>query len=199
VAPGEIHRWPLVVTTTMVITVNVATEIALDTAISIRGPSGNIVAQQNNTQGAEPEVLAAVPLNELGTYEILITSENDVAGFYAILVLNEESYTFVFNGTLAFGEVGPAIMRANTDQFWHFSGTAGQVVTITATPSDNSDLFMRLFGPNDTLLVDFHDDTGQGDVEEIESFTLPETGFYSLLIGEFDFGAASYTVVITIE
>jgi hypothetical protein len=67
-------------------------------------------------------------------------------------------------------------------------------VTIRVSPTDISDLFIRLFGPNDSLLVDFHNDTGEGEVEELLSFTLPDTGFYSLLLGELNFGASTYTI-----
>jgi hypothetical protein len=85
-------------------------------------------------------------------------------------------------------------MQEDNDHFWHVYGTAGETVTIRVTPSDSSDLFIRLFGPNDTLLVDFHDETGDGEVEEILSFTLPETGIYSILVGEFNFGRSDYSI-----
>jgi hypothetical protein len=194
---NEIHRWPFVITSTAVITVNIASEIALDAVITIRSPSGNIIAEQNKAQDGAPEILAAVPLTELGTYDILISSENDVSGYYAILVLDQDSYTFVFNGTLTIGQSQSTIMRETNDHFWQFYGTAGDIVTIRVTPSDNSDLFIRLFGPNDTLLVDFHDETSAGEIEEIISFTLPDTGIYSILIGEFSFGESAYSIALT--
>jgi hypothetical protein len=194
---NEIHRWPLVITSTAVITINVASEIDLDIEITILDPSGAVVAQQNNAQGGSPEVLAAVPLSELGTYDILITSENDETGFYAILaldVLDDDYYTFVFNDTLEVGQSETTTARPNNDHFWFFFGTAGETVTIRVSPTDISDLFIRLFGPNDSLLVDFHNETGEGEVEELLSFTLPDTGFYSLLLGELNFGASTYTI-----
>jgi hypothetical protein len=194
---NEIHRWPFVITSTAVITINVASEIDLDIEITILDPSGAVVAQQNNAQGGSPEVLTAVSLSELGTYDILVTSENGETGFYAILVLDvldDDYYTFVFNNTLEVGQSETTTARPNNDHFWFFFGTAGEQVTIRVSPTDISDLFIRLFGPDDSLLVDFHNETGEGEVEELLSFTLTETGFYSLLLGELNFGASSYTI-----
>lgn len=191
---NEIHRWPFAVTSAGVITVNIASELELDAGIMIRDPSGNIVGQQNNAQDGAPEVLVTVPLTELGTYDVLITNENDVTGYYAILVLTEESYTFVFNGTIDTGQSEPAELKTDNDHFWHFYGTAGDIVTIRVTPNDNSDLFIRLFDPEAHLTVELHNETGPGEVEELLSYTLPDTGFYSILVGELNFGAANYTI-----
>jgi hypothetical protein len=194
--PNEIHRWPFVITTTAVITVNVASEIPLDASITIRDSSGNIVAEQNEAQDGAPEVMGGVLLTQPGDYEILISSANETTGYYAILVLNEESYSFIFNGTLDLGDSQSNNLNENNDHFWQFYGTAGQTVTINVTPSDASNLFLRLFGPNDTLLVDFHDESDEGEPEELVSFTLPDTGIYSLLIGELSFGSAAYTITL---
>jgi hypothetical protein len=76
-------------------------------------------------------------------------------------------------------------------------GTGGDVVTIRVTPGDNSDLFIYLYGPDGTILVDFHNETGEGEAEELLSFTLPDTGFYSILMGEYSFNAATYTISLT--
>ncbi len=194
---NEIHRWPFVITSTAVITVNIGSEIPLDASIAIRDPSGNIVAQQNNAQDGAPEILAAVPLTEVGTYDILIASENDVSGYYAILVLDQNSYTFVFNGTIGLGQTQSTNIRENNDHFWQFFGTAGETVTIRVTPTDTSNLFLRLFGPSGTIIIDFHNETAEGEVEEILNFILPDTGIYSLLIGEFSFGPSTYSITLT--
>ncbi len=193
---NEMHRWPFVITSTTVITVNIATQLDLDAGIAIRDPSGNIVAQQNKSQDNSPEIMVAIPLNETGTYDILITNENNASGHYAILVLNDESYTFVFNGTLDKGQSESAELRENNDHFWNFFGTAGETITIRVTPADDSNLFIRMFGADATLVVDFHDETGSGEVEELLSFTLPDTGFYSILVGELNFGASNYMIAL---
>ncbi|MFZ0543861.1 MAG: PPC domain-containing protein [Candidatus Promineifilaceae bacterium] len=198
--PNEVHSWPFVITDTAIITVSIASEFDLDAVIMIQDPSGNIVAQQNDAQDGAPEILTEVPLGDPGTYNILITGENDSTGYYAILVtdgLDEDYYTFVFNGTIAIGDSRSVNERPNNDHFWHFYGEAGTIITIRVTPSDNADLFIRLFGPNDTLPVDFHNESSAGEAEEILSFSLPDTGFYSILVGELSFGAATYTISLT--
>ncbi len=117
-------------------------------------------------------------------------------GYYAVLVLNDESYTFVFNGTLELGQNESTIMREQNDHFWHFVGTAGDIVTIRVTPTDDSNLFLRLFDPAGILVVDFQDETDEGEAEELLSFTLPDTGFYSILVGELNFGEANYSITL---
>lgn len=192
--PNEVHRWPFVITSTTFITVNVASQIELDVSITIRDPFGAVVAQQNSAQDGSPEVLSAVFLTTIGSYDILISSETGATGYYAILVLDQDSYTFVFNQTLDMGQDETTNLHENNDHFWFFYGAAGESVTIRVSPLDDADLFMRLFGPGGILLIDFHNETGEGEVEELLDFTLPETGFYSLLVGELAFGAATYTI-----
>jgi hypothetical protein len=194
---NEIHRWPFVVTTTAVITINIASEIQLDATIILRDPSGNVIAEQNNAQDGAPEVLADVPLAQPGTYDILISSESAQPGLYAILVmdlLDDDYYTFIFNGTLEVGQSESIDLRENNDHFWHFYGMAGDTVTIRVTPSDDSNLFLRVFKPDATLEVEFHDETDDGEAEELISLLLPDTGFYSILVGEVAFGSADYTI-----
>jgi hypothetical protein len=199
---NEIHRWPFVITTTAVITINVASEIPLDADITIEDPSGNVIAKQNNAQDGAPEVLTDVSLTEPGTYNILISSENDTPGYYAILVLdalNKDYYTFVFNGTMEIGQSESTNILPNNDQFWQFIGTAGVQVTIRLTPNDSSDLFLRLYDVTGSLIegLELHNETEAGEVEEILSYTLPDTGFYSILVGEWLFGSASYSISIS--
>lgn len=191
---NEVHRWPFVITSTAVITVNVASQLGLDVGIAIRDPSGNIIAEQNKSQDNAPEVLAAVSLTELGTYDILVTSENGESGYYAILILDDATYTVLFNGTIEAGQSETIDLRENNDHFWHFVGTAGDTVTIRITPSDNGDFFILLYGVDGVLVVDFYNETGAGEVEELLSFTLPATGMYSIHLGEFNYGASNYTI-----
>jgi hypothetical protein len=195
----EIHRWPLVITNTNAITVNVASEIDLDVSISVRDPSGNTIAQQNDAHNGNPEVLGGVLLPSAGTYDIVISSANEVSGEYAILVNDIESYTFVFNGTLESGDLRSGIIRSQRDHFWSFTCMAGGRLSATVVPKDNSDLFMRLFGPDDKILIQLHNESGAGESEQLVSFSLADTGFYSLVIGELNFGPSAYEIDLVLE
>jgi hypothetical protein len=195
---NEIHSWPFVVTTTTVITINVASAIELDVGITVRDSAGNTIAEQNSAQNGQAEILAGVLLPVADTYQILITAPPDTAGNYAILVNDDNSYTFVFQGTLNYGDSAGGTLLPMNDHFWNFDGTAGDEIVITTTPSDGSaDLFLRFFGADGVSLIRFHDE-GQTGETEILTFTLPATGFYSLLVGEIEANAASYTIELAL-
>lgn len=194
---NEIHRWPLTISDTNVITVNVASEIGLDVAVKVSDASGNILGEQDAAIGNEPEILAGVDLPEAGTYDILIEPSANLSGNYAILVNDLESYPFVFQGTLAFGDQANSFLEGLSDHFWHFSGTAGEIMSVVITPGGDYDLFLRLFGPDGTLLIEFHDENAAGEQEALDSYEFPDTGLYSLLVGELTFQPAEYDIVLT--
>jgi hypothetical protein len=141
--------------------------------------------------------MADVTLIDPGVYDILVSSPSGELGYYAILISDQDSYPYIFQGTLQIGDTGSAALAAESDHFWHFTGAAGQTVTISVVPTDDSDLFLNLFGTNGVSLVRFHDETGSGEPEELISYMLPDTGIYSLRVGEFDFQSASYEIFLT--
>ncbi|MFN2190163.1 MAG: hypothetical protein ACK2T3_15465, partial [Candidatus Promineifilaceae bacterium] len=100
---NETHRWTHEITATKRLTVSVASAVNHDIEITIRGPSGQIAAQQNNATGSEPEILADVTLIDPGVYDILISSPTGDPGYYAILINDQDSYPYHFQGTLRLG------------------------------------------------------------------------------------------------
>jgi hypothetical protein len=193
----EVHRWTHEITSTKQLTVSLASDYLLDLAVSIVDDGGHIIAQQNAASGDEPEILRDVTLLDPGIYDILVSSPTGEPGYYAILISDDESYPYIFQGTLAVGDIGNALIVRDSDHFWHFSGTAGQAITINVVPTDNSDLFLNLFGTDGVSLIRFHDETGAGEPEQIIGYVLPDTGIYSLRIGEFNFGTANYEIFLT--
>ncbi|MCI0399438.1 MAG: hypothetical protein L0332_03935 [Chloroflexi bacterium] len=192
------HRWTLTITETTVITISVASEIEVDASITVLDPAGNTVARQNNARLGSPEILIGVALPTPGDYEVLIGEATGVTGMYSILILDSNAYSFVFQGTVAYGTLASATLQPENDHFWHFAGTAGEEIVITVIPSDNSDLFLRLFSVDESLIEEFYDENGAGE-EEVLVLTLPQTGLYSLLVGEVNFGQASYQVLVDLE
>jgi hypothetical protein len=195
---NQIDRWPIVITATTAITVNLAAELGLDVAFQVRDSGGNILAEQDGGADGQPEFLEDITLPVAGAYELLVSSPNNGTGAYAILINSTESYSFRFQGTVSYGDTRDSEILAFNDHLWHFSGTAGVTITVAVTPAGNANMFMRLFGPDALILVDFHNETGAGEMETL-TFTLPESGFYSLVIGEFDYRAADYQISLTGE
>jgi hypothetical protein len=193
---NEVHRWTHTITETRRLSVSVASDYFLDTSIKVIDPAGLTIVDQNFTAEGLPEIVVGITLIEPGLYDILISSPSGDSGNYAILISDDESYPFIFQRTLLVGDSGSAFMQQETDHFWHFTGAAGQAVTISVVPRDSSDLFLNLFGTDGVSLIRFHDETAAGEPEQLIGYILPDTGIYSLRIGEFNFGSADYEIFL---
>lgn len=192
---NEIHSWPYNVISATFITVSVAAPDNIDMAIAIANASGAILTQQNIALAGQVEVLVAYNLPAAGSYQVRVWASNGAATSYSLLVTETGSYNFLFAGILSYGETQTINMNAESDHFWHFYGTVGEKVTITAVPQDQGDLFMELYGGPDTEnLSGFVDNGSSGEEEQIAIFTLPVTGIYVIRVGEFDFQPTSYQI-----
>lgn len=141
--------------------------------------------------------MGGVTLIDPGIYDILVSSPTGEPGYYAILISDDESYPYFFQGTLLIDDIGNAVIARDSDHFWHFTGTAGQAISISVVPAGDSDLFLNLFGTDGVSLIRFHDETASGEPEQIIGYVLPDTGIYSLRIGELNFGSAEYEIFLT--
>jgi hypothetical protein len=88
-------------------------------------------------------------------------------------------------------------MVSETDHFWHFTGNSGQSISLSVVPFDDSDLFLNLFGTDGISLIRFHDETTSGEPEQLINYILPDTGIYSLRVGEYNLGQAEYEIFLT--
>jgi hypothetical protein len=194
---NEIHRWTHEITSTKQLTVSLASDFLLDLSVSIMDAGGRVIAQQNAAINGEPEILSGVTLMDPGIYDILVSSPSGEPGNYAILISDDESYPYIFQGTLLIDDAGNAVIAHDSDHFWHFTGTAGPAISISVIPTGDADFFLNLFGTDGVSLIRFHDETASGESEQIISFILPESGIYSLRIGEFNFGSGEYEIFLT--
>lgn len=192
--PGDTHIWPYTNDGNHTLRLQLAVEEDLAISVRVLNPDGQVRQTSANSGQGELLVLGNISLPTSGTYQIEVLSENDTAGDYAILATDETSYDFEFQGLIEIGQSGSGQFEAETDHFWHFSGTAGESVTITLEPEGDEDLFLRLFDTEGKSLVTQHNETGAGQSETMTISALPATGLYSLLVGEFDFNPASYTL-----
>ena len=192
---GEIHQWDYLVESSDILTVNVASPIDVDIVVSIVGPSGNVLATQNSASLGQPERLVGVPLPTAGTYMVLISEATGRAGAYGMILEGQDAYTYIFQGTLGYGDSDTTDMGDHVDHFWHFMGNAGDVITIQASPNDGSDLFIELYD-HEAFQIDeaYTNDGFSGDPEVLTDFTLPTTGFYAIRIGEYGFLPCNYTI-----
>lgn len=191
------HLWPYAITEVQVINLQIAPEPGLSVGVSISNPNGQMIVEDGPIQPGQSLILTNVPLTEAGTYEILVSSTPGSSGNYAILIGDDESYNFVFSGFLDDGDIFDDEMGAESDHFWQFTGDAGQVIDIVVTPKNIEDLFLRLFGPDGTRLVEFYDLGAGGEAERLTDYTLTDSGLYSLLVGENDFETAEYTIELS--
>ena len=196
---NEVHRWPFEITATKAIRVQIAPEPGLDVGLSLHDPSGQILAEDETDLSGQPLILENVTLPEAGTYEIIVSSSPISSGDYTILIGDNQSYDFVFHGFLTDGDIINGQIDAESDHFWHFMGESGEEVDISATPTGGEDLFLRLFGPDGSILVEYYDENPAGVPEQLFEFNLPASGIYSVLVGESNFGQAGYLIQLSMR
>ncbi len=193
----QIHLWLYEVESSDVLTINVASPISTNMVITVQEPDGDEILTQNNAQLGQPEIVKSVNMPDPGVYRILITEAEGDAGTYSMIVQGQGAYAFIFRGTIGYNDSASSSLAESNDHFWHFDGDAGDVITMRVTPTDQSDLFMELYGPDAAKLNENNiDDGGAGD-EEVFEFTLPASGIYAIRVGEFHYHPANYNISLT--
>ncbi len=86
--------------------------------------------------------------------------------------------------TLAYGEVGESSLTVGQTDEWTFTGSAGDVVSISAEAAvpTQLDTFLDLFGPEGNRLVSNDDGGAIVPNALIESFELPANGTYTIAV-----------------
>lgn len=191
------HSWSLNIVAGTIITISAAAGLDLDLTITVLDPAGQPVVSQNEADPGEVEIVASLPINTDGLYQIIFNEATGRETDYAFMVINQESYPFIFAGIVAYGEAWPAALDEESDHFWFFYGEAGDVISFELTPAGDGDLFYDLYAPDTVSLFEFVDEGGAGDPETLFNYTLPTTGLYTIRLGEFNFAAAIYTVTLT--
>jgi hypothetical protein len=194
--PGDSHQYSFPITAGTTLTVMVSSSLGLDVALSILDENGEPIAEQNRVAGGETEVLQAVELPAAGTYGIVISDAASSGGYYTLMLLDSDSYIFVFQDTLAYGDEVTTLMLPDNDHFFHFEGTAGEHISLMVQPNDLSDLFFEIYGVDANLLVSLTSEGSAGEPEILSDFVLPATGFYSIRVGEMAFGLSAYTLTL---
>lgn len=192
---NEMHSWRFIVGPSELITVSVAADPAVDVILSVTDAAGNQLWEQNQFPAGEIEQISQLSLSDAGEYQVRIRAVGGNPGSYVAMMLQRDSYRFVSQDILVYGDEVDRLLDAESDHFWYFFGNAGNSVTITVVPNDNGDLFLEVYDPDGINLGGFVDD-GAGGEQETTSLVLPDTGMYSIRVGEFEFLPSSYKIML---
>lgn len=196
----ETHSWLFDVEAGDFITVSIIAEADADIVMSVFDPGGNRVLQEDSGGTGQIERIEGLEVQSNGRYRIVISESSSNETYYAMLLLNdnyEDYYPFVFSGLLTYGASASSNMAEATDQFWFFFGNSQEVVNISVSPTDGTDLFIDLFGPDGELLEGTIDSAGNGGDEQMRNYVLPGTGLYGVRVGEVFYEASTFTILVS--
>jgi hypothetical protein len=141
------------------------------------------------------ETIRDLDVSNTDAIEVQVSTDPARETDYALMVLDEESYGFSFEGALAFDSQQSGTLEENVDHFWFFSASDGDNIDLQITPDSDADAYVELYGPDAAQLRTI-DDNGTGAAERLENYSILETGFYAVRVGEFDYGPMSYQIII---
>jgi hypothetical protein len=163
-----------------------------DTFVELRGPGGELIADDDDDGPDLSSLIENVQLPAAGTYTIVARGFGDGGGVYT-LSLNEGEEVLPL-GELSYGETVTANLSSSSGDTWTFAGTSGEVVTINLS-SQAFDTVLELRAPNGQLLAS--DDDGGADTNSLlEEVELPETGTYTVVVRSFGGGAGEYALTL---
>lgn len=197
---GETNSWQFPVQAGDVITVSVAGRAGSDIALSVLDPAGNRIIEQNDSPAGQIEVIEGLEAAGSGGYRLVISEAGGVETYYSVMLLNTsyaDYYTFIFAGLLSYGSTVTSDLAPDTDQFWFFFGNDQELINISVAPNDQSDLFFDLFGPEGDIVWEYVDETRNGGAEQLRDLRLPATGMYAIRVGEIDYEASSFRVLVS--
>lgn len=197
---GETNSWQFSVEAGDVITISVAARGGTDIALSVLDPAGNRIIDQNDSPAGQMEIIQGFEATGNGGYRLVISEASGMETYYSMMLLNTnyvDYYTFVFAGLLSYGSSATSEMDPDTDQFWFFFGNEDELINVSVSPSDQSDLFFDLFGPDGDAVWEYVDEARRGGAEQLRDFQLPDTGMYAIRVGEIDYEASNFRVLVS--
>ena len=148
-----------------------------------------------------------------GTYTIIVNSyDAGDTGSYTLSVSGQQGGAEraspvqgrVNAGETASGRItssDPTLDDGSHYHSWQHSGNAGDALTVTLRSSDFDAFLLLMFGSNmSTAEFMAEDDDGAGGTDARITFTLPETGVYSIIVNTYDPGeVGSYQLAVESE
>ena len=193
---GAVDIWALEIDSSMFVTITVAPASSTNILISVLDENGKtVVDRQDKSPAGEVETISKLSLTSPGLYQVQIISDPAEKSNYALMVMNTYSYNFDFRGTLGLGELRTDSLPEKSDHFWFFSASDGETISLRVSPKNQGDVYLELYGTNGSRLLTI-DSYGSGKAEALENYSILATGMYGIRVGEFDFAAMSYDIVV---
>lgn len=193
---SQTHIWSIELFSGQEIIASVAAQSNVDVTLSLFAPDGQtLISVQNLASAGQVETISNITATMDGEYELHIKAANNTSGYYVVNI-SLADFPSLFRGILSYGDVKTVSLSADSYDFWHFYGNAGETVTITVLPSDDqADLAISLWGADGELADS--DSIDPGETEIINSFALPEDNIYSIQIKDWDQLNRNYTIRLT--
>ena len=196
-AAGTVDAWTVNVRSSDSVTITVAPELTADIAFTVLKNDGQtIVNNHAQVSAREVETVHNLDVSSVAWIQIEVSADPASDIDYAIMVLDEVSYNFSFQGTLDFDSQRTGTLAEDTDHYWFFSATDGDTIDMRITPNGDADAYVELYGPDGSRLLTL-DHNGGGEAEVLVNQIIYATGMYGIRVGEFDFDAMSYQIVVS--
>jgi hypothetical protein len=194
---GAVDSWNITIDSSNFLTVTVAPGSSANMLLSVLDQNGQIlVDRQNQAAAGEVETITNLTLTEPGTYQIHVATDPAEQTDYALMVLDSNSYDFRFRGTMSPGEQRTDSTSVDSDHFWFFSASDGESINMKVTPYQDADAYVELYGTDGSRLLPPLDNGNEGEAEILDNHSILATGMYAIRIGEYEFNAMSYQVVL---
>ncbi|MEW6566629.1 MAG: pre-peptidase C-terminal domain-containing protein [Chloroflexota bacterium] len=175
VLTGEGDRWTFQGSAGDIVTISMGSEL-IDCYLELLDPAGATIASDDDSGGNRDALINGFRLPSSGTYTIIASGYGGATGPYTLTLQPGEIGPG--GGTIAPGQTVSGTLALVSGDEWTFSGTSGQVVTISMYA--DFDTYLELYGPDGSLLTE-DDDSGEGTQSRIADFTLPQTGTYTIV------------------
>ena len=164
------------------VTVELTSE-EFDPYVELFGPSGELVAANDDGGEGTDSTIRDHALDASGDYTVVARGYNDAAeGRYSLLLSRG-----VVDGrvlTLTIGTPESAWLTPSGEDQWTFRGHADTAVTVELT-SEEFDTYVELFGPSGALVA-ANDDGGDGMDSTIRDHALDASGDYTVVARGYD-------------
>jgi hypothetical protein len=195
IGAGTVLRWDFIGSAGDLATISVAPDFDLDVSLELVAPDGSIVESRDEAGAGQPETISQVTVSDFGTYGIRILSRNSTSGSFALVLSDSESEAFmIYRATLDYGFSDTEDLPAETDFLYAFHGVSGESITAIVESVSADNMVLYLFSPSGVELefIDDDESTASGSREELTNYSLSDTGFFTIRIGEWDFEAATF-------
>lgn len=195
---NERHNWPFLLDTSLTITVSVAAEPAADVVLAILDGSETPIVEQNQAPAGQLETIAGRTLDTDQEYFIQVYTTGGAPTSYVMTVWGDDSIALKARGILSPGSNTPDSIGENDVNYWFFAGTEGDTVTITVTPNGDRVMAFLLYWPDSTEIDEVYQD-GEAGAPVTLTTQLPQTGMYTIQVEEWNFEAATYQILLTVN